>query len=91
MNVSQTLQTYWDILKMCMRVFDGLELILRELRPFKLSYFSIFFALRVKSTTHCFWRILFMLCKHVGNIRKICMWLLNIDKNNFDNYSHLNF
>ena len=41
---------------------------------------------------YSFLRILFILSEHVGSIMKIgiILWLYNLDKINFDNYSHLN-
>ena len=54
----------------------------------KLSHFGSFLHYRVINY-YSFLRILNILCI-VGNIKKICIWLFNIDKNNFDKYAHLN-
>ena len=62
-----------------------------ELRPFEfLAAFCTIGYNVIISYFYSFCRILFILCKHVGNIMKIYIWLFKIDKINFDNYSHLN-
>ena len=64
--------------------FMVLEIILTELQPFKLVILAGFFC------TIGYNILLLQFLKDVGSIMKICIWLFNIDKINFDNYGHLN-
>ena len=88
-NVFQTLQTNGDILKMCMWVWIELGWILIELRPFELSHFwqlfcMVGYGVCVINYSYSFQRMFFKLCRHIGDILKMCMWVFDGARINFE-------
>ena len=93
-NFAGILGTYWKCSYWCL---VELELMFRELRPFKRRHFGSFFAigyyhiLLVSEGFFSYFVNVLGTKGSVGNKRKICIWLFNIDANNFDNDGHSNF
>ena len=71
---------------MCMWVLMELELILTKLRLFKLwqLFCIVGYGVRVIKCSYSFQRMFFKLCRHIGNILKMCMWVFDGARSNFD-------
>ena len=78
-----------NILKMCMRVLDGARIDFERINSLlNLVIFAAFCTVRYYQLLlqQFFEGFFSYFVNMVWNIKKICIWLFNIDKNNFDMY-----